>query len=269
MLLGKALDFTLRFGEAPRSMPSAAGSSSTPRRRWSIARSARRAGARVRLRRRHASGRQGADPPRRRQARVERAWFEEARGAAERPARIVGALASEDAGQAASGRGVPHAEAACRAHPDTVLICDGGEFAQWGQSVLPVVPRRMINGVGGSIGSSLPMAGAARVVEPRRRCSWCWATERSASTWRSSRPRCAAICRSSRWSAPTRAGTRSTTSRCATTDPTARFGCELLPTRYDLVVAALGGHGELVQAPDELPGRSNDRWRAASRRAST
>src|SRR5262249_39578127 len=51
-------------------------------------------------------------------------------------------------------------------HPDTVLICDGGEFAQWGQSVLPVVPRRMINAVGGSIGSSLPMACAARVVEP-------------------------------------------------------------------------------------------------------
>ena len=50
-------------------------------------------------------------------------------------------------------------------HPDTVLICDGGEFAQWGQSVLPVVPRRLINGVGGSIGSSLPMAGAACVIE--------------------------------------------------------------------------------------------------------
>src|SRR3954451_14143392 len=39
--------------------------------------------------------------------------------------------------------------------PDTVLICDGGEFAQWGQSMLPV-RRRMINGVAGSIG------GAAR-----------------------------------------------------------------------------------------------------------
>ena len=36
--------------------------------------------------------------------------------------------------------------------PDTVLICDGGEFAQWGQSMLPV-RRRMINGVAGSIGA--------------------------------------------------------------------------------------------------------------------
>ena len=37
--------------------------------------------------------------------------------------------------------------------------------------------------------------------------------------------------------------------------PNRTFGCELLPTRYDLVVAALVGHGELVQSsPDELAG---------------
>src|SRR6516162_3517740 len=68
-------------------------------------------------------------------------------------------------------------------HPDRVLICDGGEFAQWGQSILPAVPRRLING------------GGARSV---RRCQWrsrracsntkrlyspCWVTARSASTW--------------------------------------------------------------------------------------
>ena len=50
--------------------------------------------------------------------------------------------------------------------PDTVLICDGGEFAQWGQSMLPV-RRRLINGVTGSIGSSLSFALAARLVEPK------------------------------------------------------------------------------------------------------
>ena len=32
-------------------------------------------------------------------------------------------------------------------------------------------------------------------------------------------------------------------------------GCELLPTRYDLVAAALGGHGELVKHADELARR--------------
>jgi len=50
--------------------------------------------------------------------------------------------------------------------PDTVLICDGGEFAQWGQSMLPL-RRRLINGVAGSIGSSLSFALAARMIEHR------------------------------------------------------------------------------------------------------
>jgi acetolactate synthase-1/2/3 large subunit len=31
-------------------------------------------------------------------------------------------------------------------------------------------------------------------------------------------------------------------------------GCELLPTRYDQVVAALGGHGETVERAADLPG---------------
>ena len=30
------------------------------------------------------------------------------------------------------------------------------------------------------------------------------------------------------------------------------LGCELLPTRYDLAVAGLGGHGEYVTRPEEL-----------------
>jgi acetolactate synthase-1/2/3 large subunit len=30
-------------------------------------------------------------------------------------------------------------------------------------------------------------------------------------------------------------------------------GCELLPTRYDRVVAAMGGHGEYVEHAAELP----------------
>jgi len=31
-------------------------------------------------------------------------------------------------------------------------------------------------------------------------------------------------------------------------------GCELLPARYDLLASALGGHGELVEAADQLDG---------------
>src|SRR5262249_61012808 len=48
---------------------------------------------------------------------------------------------------------------------DTILICDGGEFAQWGQSMLPV-RRRLINGVARSIGSSLAFPLAPQRLNP-------------------------------------------------------------------------------------------------------
>ena len=35
--------------------------------------------------------------------------------------------------------------------------------------------------------------------------------------------------------------------------PNRTYGCELNPTRYDLVATALGGHGELVQTAADLP----------------
>jgi acetolactate synthase I/II/III large subunit len=139
-------------------------------------------------------------------------------------------------------------------HPDTVLICDGGEFAQWGQSVLPVVPRRLINGVGGSIGSSLPMAGAARVVEPEAPVfvvlgdgTFGFHMAEFETAVRCNLPFVAVVGTDARWNAEYNLQVRDY-------GPNRAFGCELLPTRYDLVVAALGGHGELVQSAEELPG---------------
>src|SRR4029453_11069156 len=60
------------------------------------------------------------------------------------------------------------------------------------------------------------------------------------------------VCRSWRSSATTRAGTRSTSCRSSTTEPARAVGCELLPSRYDRVVEARGGHGEYVERPEEL-----------------
>lgn len=46
---------------------------------------------------------------------------------------------------------------------DPVLICDGGEFGQWAQACL-TAPRRVINGMSGSIGSGIGYGiGAAKV----------------------------------------------------------------------------------------------------------
>ncbi|HME24731.1 MAG TPA: thiamine pyrophosphate-binding protein [Acetobacteraceae bacterium] len=139
-------------------------------------------------------------------------------------------------------------------HPDTVLICDGGEFAQWGQSVLPVLPRRLINGVGGSIGSSLPMAGAARVVETEAPVfvvlgdgTFGFHMAEFETAVRCNLPFVAVVGTDARWNAEYNLQVRDY-------GPNRTFGCELLPTRYDLVVTALGGHGEVVQSADEMPG---------------
>ena len=48
-------------------------------------------------------------------------------------------------------------------HP--ILICDGGEFGQWAQAVCHA-PRRVINGVAGSIGGGIPQAIAASLAFP-------------------------------------------------------------------------------------------------------
>ena len=49
--------------------------------------------------------------------------------------------------------------------PDAVFVSDGGEFGQWAQACLRA-PRRVINGVAGSIGSALPFAAAAKLAFP-------------------------------------------------------------------------------------------------------
>jgi acetolactate synthase-1/2/3 large subunit len=112
----------------------------------------------------------------------------------------------------------------------------------------------MINGVGGSIGSSLPMACAARVVEPDAPVfvvlgdgTFGFHMAEFETAVRCHLPFVAVVGTDARWNAEYNLQVRDYGSNRT-------FGCELLPTRYDLVVAALGGHGELVQSADELPG---------------
>ena len=137
--------------------------------------------------------------------------------------------------------------------PDTILICDGGEFAQWGQAILRN-DRRMINGVAGSIGSSLPMAGASRVVERQAPVfavlgdgTFGFHMSEFETAVRLNLPFVAIVGTDCRWNAEYNLQVRDY-------GPNRTHGCELDPTRYDLVVAALGGHGELVENIGELPG---------------
>ena len=50
-------------------------------------------------------------------------------------------------------------------HPDSILVSDGGEIGQWAQACLRA-PNRVLNGVAGSIGAGLPFALASRVAKP-------------------------------------------------------------------------------------------------------
>jgi acetolactate synthase I/II/III large subunit len=136
--------------------------------------------------------------------------------------------------------------------PDSILIADGGEFAQWGQSILRN-DRRMINGVAGSIGSSLPMASGARVVERTAPVfvvlgdgTFGFHMSEIETAVRLNLPYVAIVGTDSRWNAEYNLQVRDY-------GPNRTHGCELNPTRYDLVATALGGHGELVTRADDLP----------------
>jgi acetolactate synthase-1/2/3 large subunit len=137
--------------------------------------------------------------------------------------------------------------------PDSVLICDGGEFAQWGQSLLRN-DRRMINGVTGSIGSSLPMASGARVVEKTAPVfavlgdgTFGFHMSEIETAVRLNLPYVAIVGTDCRWNAEYNLQVRDY-------GPNRTHGCELNATRYDLVATALGGHGELVTDADDLQG---------------
>jgi acetolactate synthase-1/2/3 large subunit len=137
--------------------------------------------------------------------------------------------------------------------PDTVLICDGGEFAQWGQSMLPL-RRRLINGVGGSIGGSLSFALSARLAEPNAPVfavlgdgTIGFHLSEFETAVRRKLPFVAVLGNDALWNAESQIQLREYGRE-------RMHGCELLPARYDLVVAALGGHGEFVDRAADLPG---------------
>ena len=151
-----------------------------------------------------------------------------------------------------------------------MLICDGGEFAQWGQSVLPVVPRRMINGVGGSIGSSLPMACAARVIEPDAPVfvvlgdgTFGFHMAEFETAVRCNLPFVAVVGTDARWNAEYNLQVRDY-------GPNRTFGCELAARPATTLWSQHSG--DMVnwcRAQTNCRVRSNARWRAASPPVST
>jgi acetolactate synthase-1/2/3 large subunit len=135
--------------------------------------------------------------------------------------------------------------------PDAILVCDGGEYAQWGQSMLPV-RRRLVNGVAGSIGSSLSFALAARLVEKKAPVfavlgdgTIGFHIAEFETAVRRGLPFVAVVGNDARWNAESEIQRREYGAN-------RMHGCELLPVRYDEVAKALGGHGEYVERAADL-----------------
>jgi acetolactate synthase-1/2/3 large subunit len=216
LLLGKRLDFTLKFGNA-------------------FAADCRvlQADADVEV------------PP------VQRSgWLDEVRAALRyRPPEWNSLKANQD--------GPVHPVALCRAvqkllvGSDAVLVCDGGEFGQWAQACLSA-PHRIINGPAGAIGSALPFAAAAKLAFPRAPVvamlgdgTFGFHMSEIDTAVRCGLNYLAVIGNDATWNAEYQIQLRAYGQERAK-------GCELLPTRYGAVAAALGAHGEDVPSIMEL-----------------
>jgi len=138
------------------------------------------------------------------------------------------------------------------ASPDAVLVIDGGEFGQWAQACV-AAPTRIINGVAGSIGSAIPFALAARIARPAAPVvallgdgTFGFHLSEFDTAARERLPFVAVVGNDACWNAEHQIQLRAYGRERA-------HGCELLPARYDLAVAALGAHGEYVTRAADLP----------------
>jgi len=136
---------------------------------------------------------------------------------------------------------------------DAVLVADGGEFGQWAQACVSA-PTRIINGPAGAIGSALPFALAAKLARPEATVvammgdgTFGFHAMEIDTAVRESLPFVAVVGNDACWNAEHQIQLRAYGKERA-------VGCTLLPTRYEQLAVALGGHGEYAAGAADLPG---------------
>ena len=250
LLIGKRLDFTLKFGQAP-AFPGGAEVHQVDAEPTEIDRSRRALGARL-----HIAALADAESALLELTRVARtgpprSWLAGVRDAvAYRPA------AWNDARSDMPGRLHPvqmlrPLQAMLDSHPESVLVCDGGEIGQWATACLRA-PHRVINGAAGSIGSGLPYALAARCAQPDAPVlaimgdgTVGFHIAEFDTAFRYGLPFVCIVGNDARWNAEYQIQLRDY-------GPGRLLGCELLPTRYDAVAQAFGAHGERVTEATDM-----------------
>lgn len=129
--------------------------------------------------------------------------------------------------------------------PQSVLICDGGEFGQWAQAVCSG-DERLINGPSAAIGGMLCYALGARCARPDATIfalmgdgtvGFQFAEFETAV--REKLPFVVVIGNDACWNAEHQIQMRDY-------GPERLIGCQLSDARYDLAAVGLGGHGEYV-----------------------
>ena len=135
--------------------------------------------------------------------------------------------------------------------PGAVYVSDGGEYSQWVQASVDA-STRITNGPGGAIGGGVPFAIAASLARPDARVvlstgdgSFGYHLAEYETAGRERASFVAVVGNDGCWNAEYQIQLR-------TYGRDRAIGCELSPAvRYDLAVSALGGYGELVtKGPD-------------------
>lgn len=253
LLLGKRLDFTLKFGQAPALVADAAvlQIDADPS---EIARSRTALGDRLQ----HVASADApsalaalmavqADGP----AAMDPAWLEQFNAAiAWRPPAWKQA-AAQQVGRLHPVQMLSPLQAVLDSHPDAVLVCDGGEIGQWASACLDA-PHRVINGVAGAIGSALPYALAARCATPGAPVvavmgdgTVGFHIAEFDTAVRYGLDCIVVVGNDARWNAEYQIQLRDY-------GAARLIGCELQPTRYDAVAVAFGGFGEQVTDADVM-----------------
>ncbi|HEY2445520.1 MAG TPA: thiamine pyrophosphate-dependent enzyme [Rhizomicrobium sp.] len=253
VLLGKALDFTTRWAAAPDYAPDVRLVVIDPEGAM-VERAVKEVGSRLLIgciadaklaaktliARASEASRRGAE------------WLKEARAALDDRPREWASVVSSTEGRLHPAEVFRVLRPYIENDKDTVLVGDGGEFGQWAQSMLPL-RRRMVNGVSGAIGSSLSLAMAARYAEPKAPIfavlgdgTLGFHLAEFETAVRCRLPFIAVVGNDACWNAERQIQLRSY-------GPNRIHNLDLLPARYDLVVAALGGHGEFVDKAADLP----------------
>ena len=134
-----------------------------------------------------------------------------------------------------------------------MFVSDGGEFGQWVQAGLESPPR-LINGPSGAIGSAIPMAIGAKSLDSSRTVfafvgdgTFGYHGMELDTAIRYDLPIVVVVGNDARWNAEHQL-------QINTYGEDRTVACELLPSRYDCVVRALGGHGAIVEGAGELEG---------------